>query len=202
MYSAWDQTVITFYLLSRPTILRKLKAELETAFPLDAIPTLKVVESLPYLQAVVSEGLRLGIGVSARQTRISPDEPLHYQGWVLPAGTPVGISAAVVHFDEKIFPNPEDFVPERFLNDPALKKSIIPFSLGSRQCLGMNLAYAELYLSLAVIFRRFGSRDVPGANGNLVLYDTDESDVKFAQDKFVPYPKKGSKGVRVKIEKV
>lgn len=79
------------YLVSHPEVLGKLKAELESAIP-DAMdmPVLKTVENLPYLSAVVSEVLRLAIGVSSRQTRIAPDEVMQYndgnKAWAIPPG--------------------------------------------------------------------------------------------------------------------
>ena len=79
------------YLVSHPQALRKLKEELEGAIPnVTDIPALKTVENLPYLSAVVSEVLRLAIGVSSRQTRIAPDEVMRYndgkKDWAVPPG--------------------------------------------------------------------------------------------------------------------
>jgi hypothetical protein len=54
-----------------------------------------------------------------------------------------------------------------------------------------SLAHAELYMTLAAVFRNFV----------LELYDTDVSDVELAHDFFLPHPKMDSKGVRVKVIK-
>lgn len=54
-----------------------------------------------------------------------------------------------------------------------------------------SLAYLELYVALAHLFRRF----------ELELYETDASDVELAHDFFLPSPKLDSKGVRVKVVK-
>lgn len=75
------------------------------------------------------------------------------------------------------------------------------FSHGSRQCLGMQLAYAELYLMLASLWRKFGCKEDKGDEGWLELYQTDKTDVEMAADRFVPYPKKGSKGIRIVVRK-
>ena len=79
---------------------------------------------------------------------------------------------------------------------------LVAFSKGTRACLGINLAYAELYISLAEIFRRFGSVDVRKEwdEGFLELYETDASDTVLARDGFVPLPKATSKGIRVKVK--
>lgn len=77
------------------------------------------------------------------------------------------------------------------------------FSKGSRQCIGINLAYAEMYLCLAAVFRHFGSVDVRGeaSEGILDLEETTLGDVEIVADGFVPLTKVGSKGVRVKVRR-
>jgi cytochrome P450 len=59
------------------------------------------------------------------------------------------MSTPLIHLNPQIFPDPLSFQPERFLEKPRLKRYLMSFSQGSRQCLGMQLAYAELYLVLS-----------------------------------------------------
>jgi cytochrome P450 len=67
---------------------------------------------------------------------------------------------------------------------------LVAFSKGSRACLGLNLAYAEMYLALANVMRRF----------EMVLDDVvRERDVDIVRDCIVGLPSKGSKGVTVRI---
>ena len=102
---------------------------------------------------------------------------------------------AVSH-DESIFPDSHTYNPDRWLNDPKapdgkqLSRYMVAFGRGTRSCVGMQLAYAELYIGLATIFRRF----------DFELYDTDRSAVDFYMDTFVPRPKPGTKGVRVLVK--
>jgi cytochrome P450 len=202
---AWVLTVITCHLLSNPAILQKLKAELATAMPdPDIVTQGTTLANLPYLTGVIKEGLRLGYGVSTRLQRI-PHEPLIFSSgdrdWTIPAGTPVGMTSVLIHHDESIFPDSKEFRPERWIEDPRLDRYLVAFSKGSRQCLGMNLAYAEMYLWLAAVFRRFGSKEVrfESDEGVLELVDTDLSDVEIVADRFVPIVKPDSKGVRVRV---
>jgi len=62
------------------------------------------------------------------------------------------------HHDPAIFPDPEAFKPERWLVGPSeaaeLDKYLTPFSRGPRSCPAPNLAYAELYLAYASVFRK------------------------------------------------
>jgi cytochrome P450 len=71
---------LTYHILANPDIVRKLKAELAEAIPdVEALPESTRVEALPYLTAVVQEGIRLHPGASLRQERVAPDEDLFYE---------------------------------------------------------------------------------------------------------------------------
>jgi cytochrome P450 len=106
------------------------------------------------------------------------------------------MSAGLLHQNPSIFPSPYQFQPERWLNTPSLSRYLFSFSKGSRQCVGINLAYSELYICLSTVLSRYGS-DGPA---KMVLYETDETDVELQHDLFVPYPKLTSKGIRVMFE--
>ena len=93
--------------------------------------------------------------------------------------------------DPAIFPDPERFDPERWLQEKRLDKYLTNFSKGTRGCVGINLAYAELYLALAGVFRRF----------DFELFGTTIDDVKMVRDKLVPGAAVGSKGVRVIVKR-
>ena len=64
----------------------------------------------------------------------------------IPAGTPVGMSALLVHHHHSIFPSPEKFDPERWLHSSGarLDKYLLSFSKGSRQCLGIKSVHLSL----------------------------------------------------------
>jgi hypothetical protein len=127
--------------------------------------------------------------VSSRLPRV-PHKPLVFstagRDWVIPAGTPVSMSIPLIHQDESIFPNRREFRPERRIEDPRLDKFLASFSKGSRNCVCMHLAYAEQYLWLSGVFRRFGSKEVhfEEDEGVLELFETDASDVDMAADAF------------------
>ncbi|RHZ49181.1 cytochrome P450 [Aspergillus thermomutatus] len=183
-------TYILFYLLNDPKTMEKLKAELETV---GEDPPLIQLEQLPYLTGVMLEGIRLSYGVTARLPRIAPFNALKFRDWTIPPGTPVSMSCLLMHHDETIFPDSHRFKPERWL-DPAerkrLEKYMVAFSKGSRQCIGMHLAKAEILLSVSTLLRRM----------NLELYETTVEDVAVKHDIFIPFPRMDSKGVRVLIK--
>ena len=93
--TAWCLSVITFYLLRDPAKLQHLTSELNTA----NATTSTELEQLPYLNAVVQEGLRLSYGVSHRLPRIAPDETLTFVDgdkiWQVPPG--VSTSTSITH---------------------------------------------------------------------------------------------------------
>jgi cytochrome P450 len=145
--------------------LKKLKAEPVTAIPdpLKYLP-LSALEQLPYLTTCIQEGLRLSCSVSSRLQRICPDEDLIFNDgkkqWSIPRGTLVGMTSTIVHYDPSTFPSLKSFRPERWMENPRLVKYLITFSKASRQCIGINLTYAEIFLAVATIFRQYSSKDV------------------------------------------
>jgi cytochrome P450 len=184
----------SFYILANPDILRKLKDELKSAMPSDgSLPPVSKLEPLPYLSAVVSEGFRKSYGITQRLPRVSPNAPLIYKDWVIPAGTPVGMTSIFMHDNPQYFPNPEVFDPDRWLESDSqrrLGKYLVNFGKGTRSCLGVNLAKAEILLTIAAVFHRF----------DMELFETDSSDVEIIHDYFNPLPKDDSEGVRVIIK--
>lgn len=201
--TAWALTVSTFHILSNPAILQNLKEEFQTNKNDGQNLTLQQLEKLPYLTAVIKEGLRLSYGTSVRLPRSAPDTALRFKDWVIPKGTPVSMSTVLQHENETIFPEPRSFKPERWLDDRSgkLDKYLVSFGGGSRICLGINLAWSELYLCLAAIFDTFGGKDYKAKNdkGVLELFETGLGDVEIKADIFFPVVQEGSKGMRVII---
>ncbi|KAI0544741.1 cytochrome P450 [Xylaria curta] len=185
----------TFYILTLPDVAKRLSEELRqpmAQWP-SHVPSWADLERLPFLQAVIKEALRVDFGVMTRLPRISPDVPLQYKQYTIPAGVPVGMSSYFMHTDPDIFPKPFNFIPERWLGpaNSLMNRNFVPFTRGSRTCLGSNLAMAEISLVLAVLFRPNGPK--------MELFETDESDVRVAHDFGVPLPKLDTKGVRALI---
>jgi cytochrome P450 len=197
-----------YYVLADPKILSTLQSELaESSAPSASEPTSwSALSQLPYLTAVLTEGLRLSYGVSHRLPRISPDRALHLGDHTIPPGTPVSMTQMLLHDDPTLFPDPLAFRPERWLCDPdadpaalaalaRARRFFVPFSRGTRACLGTNLAWAELYLCLAGLLGRR-----PGQGGlEMRLWETGIEDVRVEHDYFNPAPRRTSLGVRVLV---
>lgn len=201
----------TYHVLANPEVLHRLQKELQEVLPNSGSnpspQTLLVqLEHLPYLTAIIKEGLRLTHAISHRNARVAPTRSLKFQEWTIPPGTNVSMTTYMLHTDPAIFPQPQKFQPERWLQranatagtgaatsttSVPLEKYLLPFGRGSRICLGMNLSYAELYLALAAVFRRF----------ELSLFETTREDVEVVHDFVAGAAKLDSKGMRVVVVK-
>lgn len=220
--TSWTLSLAAFHLLNKPETLTKLRDELFAAIPdPDMIVPLAKLEQLPYLRGVVKEALRLGFGTSSRLGRVAPEETLEFfdrernKTWHLPPGTVVSMSTYKTQTDPSIYYDPFGWHPERWVQDGEyLEKYLTIFCAGTRVCLGMNLAQAELYLMIAKLFRRWGGAGVasgygkgnemgdrrPGDVGVMRIFDTTVRDCEMAADYFIPIPYKGTRGIRITFE--
>ncbi|GLA50241.1 hypothetical protein AnigIFM63604_006287 [Aspergillus niger] len=189
-------TFATYHLLRNKDMYFKLRQELQQVMP---EPTSEAnwaqLERLPYLTAVINEALRLG-AAALRPSRVAPTETLYYNGYEIPPGTPVSTISYFIHRNAAIFPEPESFNPERWIQaadrGDNLTRYLVPFTRGSRICIGMNLAYAELYTTLAAIVRRF----------DLELCETHPKDMEFKREMVVQRPEKGVWTLKVRVVEI
>lgn len=173
------------------------------------------LEALPYLQACIRECLRLSYGMSARNSRVTHKEVIYTESaqyaalppsssdsdgdnkrpsqgrtWHIPAYTPVSMSIPLVNHNEHVFPDSRSFNPDRWLGPNKVpERYFVSFSKGTRMCLGMQLAWAELSLMLAGLVRWF----------DFELYETDERSVKMGCDVTIPVPASND-GVRASVK--
>lgn len=97
-----------------------------------------------------------------------------------------------MHLDPSLFPEPHRFDPDRwFSSAQRMDKYVIPFSRGTRACIGLHLASAQIHISVACLFRRL----------EFELYETSERDVEITWDGFAGGFRPDSKGIRVKVLK-
>ena len=137
-------------------------------------PSLQDLEGLPYLRACVNESLRFCSPISGRLPRITQPGGLDYAGHHIPAGTTISSAVYLQHFDEEVFTAPFTFKPERWLAKDISRQeqSLVPFSTGSRACLGSNLATAEIYIGLATMIRWFKASKVLDKELHTVIHFT------------------------------
>lgn len=193
--TAFALSIATFHIINTPRIYERLHKDLVEAFPNRASLELYPLEQMPYLKAIIMEAARLSYGLSARNPR-THKTPIHYKEWVIPAHTCISMTIPEVSHDESIFPSSRSFIPERWLDSPTtsdgipLDRFMVSFGRGTRSCLGITLAWTELYLTLGMMFRRY----------KFELHEADVTDVELGHDFFIPVTKLDSKGVRVFVE--
>jgi cytochrome P450 len=95
-----------------------------------------------YLDAIVKETLRLRTPIPIVVRRLMA--PMEVAGYKLPAGTVVAPCVHLIHRNAGIYPEPERFRPERFLERPAGTYTWIPFGGGVRRCLAASFAELEM----------------------------------------------------------
>jgi cytochrome P450 len=143
-----------FHIYSNPKILQTLRAELAAAPNRDW----KTLEQLPYLTSIIMEAMRMAPALATRSARVAQDNDLTYENWHIPAGTPVGMTLHLLHQNEKDYPEPLRFDPDRWMQPNPWQlgdKTFVPFGKGRRNCIGMHLAWAEIYLLLGNITDRY-----------------------------------------------
>ncbi|KAJ5231870.1 uncharacterized protein N7469_006458 [Penicillium citrinum] len=153
-----------FYLYQHPHCLQKVREEIEQAgFVVEGKFTFQELQSLPYLQAVIKEALRLHPGTGYPMWRIVPTGGLTICGQVLPEGSNVGMNSWVAHRDKTIYGGDADeYKPERWLqvdadveHTKAMEQSFMPFGYGARTCIGKNISLLEMNKLIPVLVKNF-----------------------------------------------
>ncbi|KAK7047472.1 hypothetical protein VNI00_006703 [Paramarasmius palmivorus] len=163
-------TIGARYLMQDERVRHTLVHELEKVWPDKGLPmTLERLEKLPYLTAVIKESLRLSHGAASPLSRVVPDSGAIIAGHPVPPGTVVSISNLFVHLNPEIFPGPTLFRPERWMEnkDSSLDRYLVAFGRGPRSCLGINLAWSELYLIMGNVFRKLDLKSRSDLSSNV-----------------------------------
>ncbi|KIV95020.1 hypothetical protein PV10_02727 [Exophiala mesophila] len=167
-----NTSTYTFYELSRhPEWQHKLREEL-LALPkplvyihgkdieLDDLADARDLDTLPILQAIIMETMRLWPSVPGGQPRMAP-KPCSLGGYNdIPTGTVVQSYACVLHRTPEVFPDPDQWMPERWLEAgkdelTMMKRWFWGFGSGGRGCLGMNVAIYSIKFLFASVYTNF-----------------------------------------------
>ncbi|XP_055336941.1 cytochrome P450 2J4-like [Paramacrobiotus metropolitanus] len=141
--------------------------------------TLEQRDALVYTEAVILETLRkyplipFAIPHLCTQTTKLGD-------YTIPQGTQVMLHLFSIHHDPALFPEPERFLPERFLGADgrlSVPEQFVPFSAGRRSCIGEQLARKELFLFFANIMLNFSI--LPAAEGQLPSLNENDGIVMY-----------------------
>ncbi|KAF2116259.1 cytochrome P450 monooxygenase-like protein [Lophiotrema nucula] len=165
-------TYVVHELSKHPDIQSKLRQELldlsRLIIPSSApiLPDPKEVDSLPYLNAVILESLRLHSAIPGPQPRFTPPQGCRLgpeeQDYFIPGGIRVSASAGLLHLNEQVYPSPEEWRPERWLEevDEDRKKDMESrwfwaFGSGGRMCVGSHLAIYQMKYIVAALYSNY-----------------------------------------------
>ncbi|CAB3981358.1 steroid 17-alpha-hydroxylase 17,20 lyase-like [Paramuricea clavata] len=142
-----------------PKLQSKIHEELDEVVGRDRLPNRKDAENLPYLQATLCEVGRISrvarlVGTNAiRDTTIA--------GYHIPKGTLVCLNISRMLMDEREWPEPQKFEPERFLDGDGKfvgwnkLHGFLPFGIGRRECPGQSLARIMLFSFASLLLHHY-----------------------------------------------
>jgi cytochrome P450 family 110 len=145
------------WLHQTPAVLHRLREHLAALGP-DPGPA--ALARLEYLDATCKETLRISpvIPLVAREVQ----RPFQIQGYLIPPGMTVAACIYLAHQRSDLYPAPDDFRPERFLDRDYSPYEFLPFGGGVRRCIGMPLALYEMKIVLGTLLRRYAFEPIPG----------------------------------------
>lgn len=155
-------SITIFELSKKPELVKRLREEIDGLFPDDApIDDFKKLrDNAPLINATLNEALRLWPPVPSGLQRETPVPLALPDGVVIPANTVISTHCFSMHRDSRNFYDPDDFIPDRWINDPVDSKphnakAFSPFGYGVTSCIGKNLAFMEMRVVLAQFLRKF-----------------------------------------------
>ncbi|KAG7477403.1 hypothetical protein MATL_G00069310 [Megalops atlanticus] len=153
----------SLYQLSRhPEVQASLREEVLGVLGTRRVPGAADVAQMPLMKAVVKEVLRLYPVIPAN-ARVIADRDIHVGGYLIPRNTLITLCHYATSRDEKLFSNPDAFLPHRWLSKEQGHHpyASVPFGVGKRSCIGRRIAELELYLALSRILIQFDVKPDP-----------------------------------------
>jgi cytochrome P450 len=150
-----------YHLARNPEVQEKLRKEVYTTLniPKDhdklVVPTADQLKDMEYLNCVIKEVMRISPAVVQIPRIVQEDFTIPNDNVVVPKGSMVSVSIYGAHHDPNVYPNPQKFEPERFLNGKYDNDIYLPFGGGSRMCIGMGFSLMEQRVYLSMLLQKF-----------------------------------------------
>ncbi|KAI6375597.1 hypothetical protein MCOR31_002103 [Pyricularia oryzae] len=157
----------TYFVLSNPRVYRRLVAEIRGSFNSEEKMTFASIQRLPYLSAVMQEAFRMYPPIPVGPPRKVPEGGAVVRGISLPENTAVAITQYAAGHSKTNFTDPYTYTPERWLPDADerfasdRRRAVQPFAVGPRNCIGQNLATAEIRLTMIKMLWHFEAELAP-----------------------------------------
>jgi cytochrome P450 len=146
-------------LVTNPNVMERARAEVVSVLD-DAKLDASHVGKLRYVEAVINETMRLDPVIPNFGRTLT--RPLKIAGRDLPAGVTIAPCIYLVHRRPELWPNPEQFNPDRFLESRQSPYTFLPFGGGSRRCLGAAFATYQMKIVIAEVLSRVELKPVDG----------------------------------------
>lgn len=163
--SATCLSAALFHLAKSPEWTNRLLNELKAAFKQDSEMTFQSLSQLPILTAILQESLRIYPLLPTDLPRMTPPQGATVCGTYIPPHTRISIPMYPAYHSRTNFTDPDTFAPQRWLGDKRYKDDkravLQPFSMGSRNCIGQSLAWAEMRSVLARVVWGFEMELLP-----------------------------------------
>ncbi|KAM4053508.1 cytochrome P450 3A24-like [Anomaloglossus baeobatrachus] len=150
---------LAYHLATHPDVQTKLQEEIDTFLPNKAPPTYEALKQMEYLDMVLNETLRL-YPSSLRLERVCKTTT-EINGVTIPKGVVAVIPVFVLHRDPELWPDPEEFRPERFSKENRETQdpyTFLPFGAGPRNCIGMRFAMVNMKSVISLLLQNFSFR--------------------------------------------
>ncbi|CRK18662.1 hypothetical protein BN1708_012423 [Verticillium longisporum] len=156
--TATSLTCLFLQLTQNPTKCRNLQEEIDKYFADRDGTDHASLAKLPYLQACIDESLRLYPPIPSGLQRLTPPGGIRVENTFIPGDTIVQVPSYTLYRDQRVFPRPDEFVPERWTSKPEFVKDktiFAPFSIGRYSCVGKQLGLMEIRTVTAELLRRY-----------------------------------------------
>jgi cytochrome P450 len=152
------------FMIMLPDVQRKVQKEIDDVIGRERTPSMEDRLKMPYTEATLQEIHRRGSVVWLNVPHCNTEES-NLLGYRIPKRSVIVTNIMAIHHEEKLFPDPYSFRPERFINEQGQfvkSEHVIPFSVGKRFCLGEPLARMELFLYFTSMLQKFTFKNPEG----------------------------------------
>ncbi|KAF5353993.1 hypothetical protein D9756_007077 [Leucocoprinus leucothites] len=153
-YSNFEVFILAMLLY--PRAMKQAQSDIDAAVGRERLPSFEDLDSLPYIRALIKELGRWHPPASLGLPHATSEDDV-YEGMFIPAGSTVIANIYAITRNTELFPEPEEFRPERFINnpDPFFKNYSVTFGFGRRICPGQHIANDQLFVLITRILWAF-----------------------------------------------